>query len=391
MFDQLMERMRASYSPNIAENPTVIEAKKNGQLVFGMMCSNVPEELLAAADILPVRFLGSSSNVTSANEYQTTYMCHYARSILEMGLNEEYKSLDGQVYTYGCDGGSNLYQILMETVPQKYQRLIYIPHNRQAADAAGFYLKELQAFKESLEEYTGKKITDEAIREAIQTYNKHRDLLQQIYDLRGTGTTPLITGYEAAEIVEYTVSVSKKQSNEMLAQLIAAAKTRKVNEWKGPRIIVDGTFVNKDLQRIIEELDAMVVGDGICLGNRIFANRIDETIPPMEALVQYALNRLPCNCLGYDQVAERRLEHVLTQIKKYHGHGVVLATQKWCDPFEFDRPFIQSELQKLKIPVTIIDIERTADTSQIHNRLESFMEMIKLSSNYEDSMMKEVN
>lgn len=390
MFDSLMECLRKSYRPKISENPAVAQAKENGQMVFGYMCSNFPEEILAAAGILPVKYLGSSDNISDANQYQTTYMCHYARSILELGLSKEYESLDGQVYTYGCDGGSNLYQILMELVPQKYQRFMYMPHNSQAADATGFYMEEIKSFKKSLEAYLNREISDGEIKEAIKTYNQHKDLLQKIYDLRGFGKTPLITGSEVAEIIEYVVSVPKAQSNDMLDQLIKAAADRKVEDWVGPRIVADGTIVDKEFQKIIEDLGGMVVGDGFCLGNRLFSARVDEELPPIEALAKYAFNKLPCNCMGHEMVAEKRFEHILKQVEQYKAHAVVLATQKWCDPVQFDRPFIMKELQSRGIPVIIIDIERTVDNSQIRNRLESFMEMITVSKDYQKSIAGEV-
>lgn len=390
MFDDLMNRIRLSYSTKMSENPAVTESKRQGKMVFGYMCNNFPEEILAAAGILPVKYLGSTINVLDANQYQSTFMCHYARSILELGLNEEYKSIDGQVYSYGCDGGSNLFQILMETVPTKYQRFIYVPHNREAVNAVQFYINELKSFSESLELFMGKKISDSDLKGTIIIYNKHRELLQKIYDLRGTGQTPVISGSEVAEILEYSVSVPKIQSNYMLSELIEAVPNRKVKTWAGPRLIVDGTIIDKEFYQIIESLGGMIIGDGLCLGNRYFWGKVDEDMPPLEALANYCLNRLPCNCMGSERVAEKRLEHIVNQVRKYNAHGVVLATQKWCDPVQFDRPYIMNQLQSSGIPVISIDIERTVDTSQIRNRLESFIEMIKLSEGYRKSSLEEV-
>lgn len=390
MFNNLMERLRESYSPNISENPAIAEAKQNGKMVFGYMCTNSPEELLDAAGILPVRYLGASVNVTDANQYQTTYMCHYARSILELGLNKEYKDLDGQVYTYGCDGGSNLYQILMETVPQKYQRFLYMPHNMDSVGSLEFYMEELKAFKKSLEEYLNKEISDDEIKESIKLYNQHKDLLQTIYDMRGLEKRPLFKGSEVAEIIEYAVSVSKTQSNDMLRQLIEAASSREVEEWVGPRVIGVGTMVDKEFQKVIEDLGGMVVGDTFCIGKRYFFEKVDEELPPLEALSQYVKNKLPCHCMGHKRVPEQYLDEILKQVKQYNAHGVVLANQKWCDPIQFDRPYILEELQSLGIPTIVVDIERTVDTSQIRNRLESFMEMIKLNKNYQKSISGEV-
>jgi benzoyl-CoA reductase/2-hydroxyglutaryl-CoA dehydratase subunit BcrC/BadD/HgdB len=53
----------------------------------------------------------------------------------------------------------------------------------QSPHAAAFLNKELEAFRASLETWLGRKIKDQAIAEAIEVYNRNRELLWRVYEL----------------------------------------------------------------------------------------------------------------------------------------------------------------------------------------------------------------
>lgn len=379
MFEQTMETLRSSYSVSIKDNPAITKWRAQGKKVFGYMCHNFPEEMLAAAGVLPVKFLGAPIDIAAANEYQSTFMCHYGRSILELGLNGEYMGLDGLAYAYGCEGGCNLFQILMETVPTERQNFLHIPHNSDAKGALEFYTAELESFAIHLCEGLGVSLSDADMKEAIRTYNEQRELLKEIYDLRGMGSAPLITGVEVAEIMEYVVSVPKKEANELLRKLIVEAAERKPKLFSGPRLLVEGTILpGTDFFAMVEELDGMVVGDDLCQGSRYFWDLVEDCPSPLEAMARHKLYRIPCCCMSSEKVAERRLEHLLSQYRRYNGDGVVVAVQKWCDPTQMDRPFIIKQLQDKGIPVLSVEVERTVGGSQLRTRLEAFKEMIEV-------------
>jgi benzoyl-CoA reductase subunit C len=381
MFENIMERLRSSYSVSISENPAIANWKQQQKQVFGYMCHNFPEEIIAAAGVLPIKFLGKPINVIEANQYQSTFMCHYGRSVLELGLNGDYDQINGLVYAYGCEGGCNLFQVLMEIVPKNYQNFLHIPHNSNATGALEFYLAELESFCRSLREKLTCSLNDEDLRKAISLYNQQRKLLKEIYELRGSGNNPLLTGLEVGEILEYVVSTPKEEANELLRQLMATARQRSPKIFSGPRLLVQGTILpDLEFYQIVEELGGMVIGDDLCQGSRYFWDLVDETAAPLEALAKHRLDRLPCSCMSSEKVAERRLEHLLYQVEHYNADGVVLAVQKWCDSTQMDRPFFIEQLKDKGIPVLPVEVERTVGGSQFRTRIEAFMEMIELSA-----------
>ncbi|MHB1418748.1 MAG: 2-hydroxyacyl-CoA dehydratase subunit D, partial [Bacillota bacterium] len=382
MFEEIMARMRSAYSPSVKDNPAVAAWRGQGKPVFGYMCNNVPEEILAAAGVLPVKLLGAPINIAEANQYHSTFMCHYGRSILELALNGDYEALGGLVYAFGCDGGCNISQVLMETVPVSYYRFIYLPHNDQGDAALKFYLHELEAVYHSLEDYLGLRFGEQELRKEIKIFNKNRDLLRQIYELRGGNPVPALTGVEVAEILEYNVSVPREEGNELLTEIIGESSSRQLNEYSSrPRLLVAGTILpDTELYQMVEDAGGIVVGDSLCQGSRYFWDPVNEQLPPLEALAVRMLSRIPCSCVSWEKVAERQIDHLVFQAERYRAHGVIFAVQKWCDPMQMDRPFMIEQLQQKGIPVLSIEVERTAGGSQFRNRLEAFMEMLVANS-----------
>nr|HID59605.1 2-hydroxyacyl-CoA dehydratase [Desulfobacterales bacterium] len=95
-----------------SKNKSINRWKEEGKKVFGYMCTNIPEELIYAAGILPVRLTGKPVDIVEANKHHAIYMCHHARSVMEVGLLDEYECLDGIVNAYGCEGSCNIFQVL---------------------------------------------------------------------------------------------------------------------------------------------------------------------------------------------------------------------------------------------------------------------------------------
>lgn len=377
-FDDVMEGMRNSFSTSVKQNPALDKWKAAGKPAFGYMCNNFPEEILAAAGVLPLRFLGAPIDIVETNEYQSIFMCHYGRSVLELGLSGEYEKLDGLVSAYGCEGGCNLFQILMDVANLDYENFLNIPHNSDGPGAYEFYIEEMKSFRRSLEEHFNRDITDEDLSQSIELYNRQRRLLRTIYDLRGKEDIPLFTGTEVAEIMEYTMSVPKEEANEVLQQLIDTAKDRVFKpRVSGPRVLIEGTILpDRELYQMVEDLGGIVVGDGLCTGTRSFWDLVRQDLPPLEALCRYVLERLPCSCMSSHRVGERRVKHLWQQAQDYNATGVIIAVQKWCDPMQMDRPFTIEKLQEKGLSVLAVEIERTSGGSQLLTRLEAFVEML---------------
>ena len=70
----------------------IMELKRQGKKVFGWLCTYVPEEIIHAAGILPIRITGyaQETELDDGNAYLYINNCSFSRSCLQMGLRGEY-------------------------------------------------------------------------------------------------------------------------------------------------------------------------------------------------------------------------------------------------------------------------------------------------------------
>ncbi len=75
---------------------------RTGKPVFGYMCTYLPEEILYAADILPVRILGSHEPQDVVEPHIHSMFCSFCRDVLGQGLTGKYDYLDGITMGHTC-------------------------------------------------------------------------------------------------------------------------------------------------------------------------------------------------------------------------------------------------------------------------------------------------
>ncbi len=85
--------------------------ERTGKNVFGYFCTYFPEELLHAADILPMRILGQKENVSLADAHVQAFICSLVRTSLDAALKDKFDFLDGVVFPHSCDSIQNLADI----------------------------------------------------------------------------------------------------------------------------------------------------------------------------------------------------------------------------------------------------------------------------------------
>jgi benzoyl-CoA reductase subunit C len=158
--------------------------EKTGNKIAGYLCTYVPEEILYAADILPVRILGSHEPPTVTEPYIFAMYCHFCRDCLAQGLEGKFSYLDGIVEGQSCIHLRQAFNGWRLHIPIDYTYYIHVPHGVQTPRATPYLTKELAKFKESLEKWTGRSITKEDLDRGIQTLNRNRELMKKVSEFR---------------------------------------------------------------------------------------------------------------------------------------------------------------------------------------------------------------
>lgn len=367
------------------------ELRAAGKHVFGYVCCFAPLEMLTALDIVPVRLLGDPDEPqTEADKHVETIMCSFIRSVFDIDLKGRFSFLDGLVVPHSCDSVCMTWGIWpYYNDSRAFQYFLNVPHS---ATETGEELMghALEDFKKKLEQFTGKTLTEEALRSAIVRHNRQRALLRELYDLRKDPVPP-ITGTEVKQVLIAVMSLPVEEGNALLEEVLAEVRTRAPQKAGGPRILVYGPAMDNDFIGLVESCGAEVVIDDACLGTRFFSADVEEGIDPYLALNHRYLRDTKCprtyrrppeeelapgQTYNYEEDVELRLGHIAKYAKEWKADGAIFYVIRFCDSHGFDIPDARDSLKRHGVPVLVLEGDYTLTKEQLKTRIQAFLEML---------------
>jgi benzoyl-CoA reductase subunit C len=348
--------------------------ERTGGKVMGYFCTYVPEEIIYAAGILPVRILGSHEVQDVTESHIFAMFCPFCRDCLAQGLKGRYDYLDGIMISQSCLHIRQAFTSWQKHVPVDYSYYLPMPHHVQSPRAVPFLTTELAAFQKSLEEWTGEKITSEALEAAIEVYNSNRRLMRQVYELRKHNPPPF-SGEEAMHMVLSNQMVDKKEHSEALQQLLEELAKRDAGPSGGTRLMILGSE-DDDIAfiRMVESSGATFVIDEHCTGTRYFWNDVERNGDLLAAIADRYVKRTPCPTKDWPD--RNRVPHILALAREFDVQGAIIIQQKFCDPHELDIPAIHKELNGIGIKTLFLEFDVTVPLGQFRVRCEAFLEML---------------
>jgi len=372
---EILERMS---HPQVLQTSrqAIEEWKKRGQKVMGYTCVYVPEEILYALDILPVRIYGSLNGSTKGESLLQVNICSFVRSCLSKALEGEYEFLDGIIAARTCSQIVKLYDVWNFSHPMPFSYLIDHPH-KVSDHAFSYYKRELTKFVQQLEGFTGQRLSEDKLLQAIETCNQNRQLLREISSLR-KAVEPPISGKEMMELVRSSTLLPKEQSNALLRELLESLRSgEKVQSAvaRSARVLLTGTILdNTALVDLVEDSGAKVVADDLCVGARYFWDILSLNGAPLDSLVRYYLEKTPCACIYPRQ---KRFQYITEMVREFQVKGVIMFLIKFCDSFTYDNPGLKDRLDELGVPVLELETEySTIGIGQLKTRIQAFLEVI---------------
>lgn len=357
-----------------------LELVKSGKPMIGWFCTYLPEEILLAAGLHSYRIMESSPCISRARACLSSNLCSYVMSSLEAALEGRYSFLDGLVIANSCDAMRRLYDAWRHFVKAPpFIHMLDIP-KKVDKESIKYFRQCLIWLKEAIEAHYKIKITEQALKEAINITNQTRRLLSQLYHLRKEDNPP-INGVEISSIMKSAMTQPKEEFNKRLSSLLLEIKNRmsepNFSNTNRTRILITGGFIDQtEIVRLIEGLGAHVVCEELCTGIRYFEDLVDVNIEPLSALSKRYLNRPPCARM-ID--ADKRFDYLWNLIEEYRIEGVIYYTLKFCDTNLFEFPYLRKRLREKGIPILFLDSDGSSSyLGQMRTRIEAFLESLTM-------------
>jgi benzoyl-CoA reductase/2-hydroxyglutaryl-CoA dehydratase subunit BcrC/BadD/HgdB len=359
------------------ESVAVKEWKAAGRKVIGWFNPYVPEEIIHAAGMLPFEVTGNNEPVQMQGAEAHIYAnsCSKIRTCWQLQLDGKYGFLDGLVSSSMCDQDKRLHSLWEYHKKLPYMDIIYAPRKRDE-EAVKLYLADLEDFRNRLSLFRWSRIPNEDIAKSIKVYNRGRELMKQLYELRKRERPP-VTGAEALEVSKAAVRLPRERFNELMEQLLDEIQKSGREIKKAMRIMVIGSDLHNTNQITnLETLDLVVVCDEMDIGIRRAWGQVDTTLPPMEALARYYVLGRPVD--KHNWISDGRLEFIGDLAKEYKVNGIVSEDVRFCTYNGWDKFDLKKQMDKRGIPILQIDLEYGHPAgAQVKIRAEAFMEMLE--------------
>jgi benzoyl-CoA reductase subunit C len=354
-----------------------------GRLLAGYMCTHVPEEILYAAGIVPLRILSAHESQAMTRSYIHETYCTFSHDCAYQGLQQNYDYLDLIVHSSSCIHMAEAFNVWVRFAGfQEKSYLLPFPHIIHTKHAGGLMVESYGEFKQFIEKFAKRSITDDDIERAIKVYNHTRRLLKRIWEFLRRDNPP-ITGPDVATATLAAQVMDKQECNQMLEELIRRLEVEPGKEPSGVRLMVTGGACD-DLRifDLIENLNysTNLIFIDSCTAARYFWFEVPEDRPDkLEAIAEGYISRIPCP--AKDTVPgtgeKKRLRFIQQFIEDFRPDGVVMIYQRFCSPQSMDIMALKPSLNMLGIPWTELELDTTVPITSFGTQLEAFVEIIK--------------
>ncbi len=378
-----MEAMR-KLSDHLAARITELTRLRNsGTKLIGYAPGGyMPEELVYASGAVPLGLIrgGDPEPVAESAAYVPRFIDTFCRA--QIG--------------YRMLGEERLYQMLdLFIVPVTDQNIKTIadcfnffandnvfrygvPHQKDER-AFEYYLAGLYALKTKLEEFTGNKIEDERLKEAIDLCNRMRELLKEISSLRRSEKPP-VTGYEFVKLNHASYIADKEFLIGALESMLTELRERTPENPKGPRILLTGSTLAMGDYKVLEmaeEAGASIVVEEFAEGMRHYWENVQVNGDLMEALAdRYFRRREPP---AWFRPSRERLDYLIQLARDFDVDGIIWYQLMYRSSYDIQAFYFEKMVNK-ELDIPVLKIESDYDVSErgpLRTRLETFVEIIK--------------
>ena len=365
VFEELLE------SP---QNRLVEQAVQDGRIPIGYSCSFVPEALLMADKLFPVRLHAPGLAGTEiADIYLSSFVCSYARGLLEFAMDGRFDLLQGSVFVPSCNHMQRLYDNLQYLKKSDFNYILDVPR-KVNEDTLAWMAEELKNIADKFAAHFGVDMSDASLRKAMRQWNDFVSVIQSIGELRKKPHPP-ITGTEFHQIVMAALASPKDLILPYILDFKKELAEREgIQNYRARLMVVGGHLHDPEFIKIIESQGGLVVADRFCTG----------TIPgfktielgggnPYKTLAEYTFSKTLCPRMMEE--FDRRLNTIIDTVKEYKIDGVVLEIIKFCDLWGVDAMPLVAALRKKGIPVLKLEREyRLGAEGQLRTRVQAFIE-----------------
>ena len=347
-----------------------------GKKVVGCFAPYTPEELVHAAGLIPMGMWGGRTELKLAKSYLPAFACPIMQANMEFGLNGTYDGLSAVIIPTMCDTLRCMTQNWRFGVKEIPMIPIVYPQNRTSPASVDYLISEFETVLTMLYTITGNMVSEKAMCASIQTYNEHNAAMRE-FDQVANDHLDVVTPKVRHMVHKSAFFFEKGEHTALLKELIAGLKELPVCRWEGKKVVIAGILCEPDeLLDIFAENQLAVVADDLAQESRQY--RTDTPEKGGGALKRLALQwnaRYGCSLIH--ELGKPRGKMLAKTCQETGAQGVISCMMKFCDPEEYDEPYLEADLRNAGYPVMAIEVDPlNTNYEQLRTRVQTFCELL---------------
>jgi benzoyl-CoA reductase subunit C len=353
--------------------PTVRRWREAGGKVLGHFQVYFPEEIAAAAGLLPFKVRGAPLETRRADSRLGSYLCSILKTSLELELSGAV-GFDLFVAQPICDAARNLVAVWGRNAAYP-SHLLCLPQNPNSEHAAAFLREEYGRLLQAVEEVAGRRVGAADLRAAIAVFNDNRRLLRRLYALKRE--RPWLLGVdEAWALAAVGGLVPRGEHNELLRAALALLERRPTRRQDRIRVVLVGGFCEQpplDLLQIVAR-SCYVVEDDLLIGLRFIEEDVVAGDDPLADLATAYLERSAWSPVQHD-LRKPKEEMLRRWLERGQAQAAIVAAAKMCEPGLEDQVAFIETLERAGVPYFVSEFEENmASFEHLAMQLETFVE-----------------
>ncbi|MBI2918167.1 MAG: 2-hydroxyacyl-CoA dehydratase [Chloroflexi bacterium] len=351
-----------------------------GARAVGVFPVYSPVEIVHAAGMLPVGLLGAGNQleIAYADARFQSFICSIIKSTTEMALTGRLKVFDGLVFQGICDAARNLASVMARNLPGMRVEYLHLSQNQASPAAEDYLVGEYRRFQSAMEELSGRRVTEDGLRQSIAAYNRVRALVRVLNGLRAR-SPELVSALECYLLARLGATLPPEGSAPVLESALVAAQGRQARPKDRVRVVVQGSFCEVppvELISALEEAGCYILDDDLLLGWRCYEADLPTEGDPLRSLARAYLNSVRFSSVrhGLDQP---RATDLVAQAKQLRADAVIYLAAKFCEPALLDYALFRQALEQAGIPHLFLEFEEKMWlVDKPRNTIETFVESL---------------
>ena len=284
-----------------------------------------------------------------------SHYCTYASDYISQVLSDD--TIDGAVFPKTCDSSRSISSYIGES--GKFVYPLAVPVIR-SEDAISYYAYVIRDYKTAVEAHYGISISEDEIYDRFRMVEARNASINSLYESLADGLS-----YSS-----YLNAIHENFTKPLAEQKIEAS-----GQSAGIPVFLLGSYMtNAGIVDSAEKNGLRIIGDDLPESNRI-AKRAFPVVDDIYQLV--ALQMLSSRTSPTQNSYSDRIKETIEEIGKKGCMGVLVVTQRFCEPYDYYYSVLKKSLDDAGIPSLKLELDGSLDQNLHEAELGAFASMLE--------------